>query len=108
MLQAVALTDLLLRMLKLKAVGGVHAGMLQQIRMLVPSTALLVLRSAAISGCFAFATATVTRCGACLHGGLLCLAHTPSVLTACRRWLVEILVSVALWYFNVCHPGWST
>ena len=59
--QGVALVDLLLRMLKLKAVGGVHAGMLQHIRMLVPSTALLVLRSAAISGCFAFATATVTR-----------------------------------------------
>lgn len=59
--QAVAAADALWKLKGLRALGRVDRGTVGSMRALLPSTALLVLRSAAISGTLSFATAAATR-----------------------------------------------
>lgn len=60
-MQAVAVADVLRKLAGLRALGRFDGGTLGSMRALLPSTALLVLRSAAIAGTFSFATAAATR-----------------------------------------------
>lgn len=60
-----AVVDVLWKLKSLRALGRVDGGTLRSMRALLPSTALLVLRSAAISGTFSCATAAATRHGLC-------------------------------------------
>eukprot|EP00892_Ulva_mutabilis_P007725 jgi/Ulvmu1/5324/UM022_0118.1 len=61
--QALAVLDLLWKLYGLGALGSVGSGIARSVRALLPSTSLLVLRSMAVSGTFAFATAAATRVG---------------------------------------------